>query len=42
MGARFGSTDPRADLNGDGVVDILDLVLAAVNFGQTTTPTPIP
>jgi len=42
IGMAFGSTDPGevADLNADGVVDILDLILMAVNFGQTSDANP--
>jgi hypothetical protein len=31
----FGTADPRGDVNGDGAVNIFDLVLIGVNFGQT-------
>lgn len=31
----FGSPDPTADVNADGVVNLFDLVLIGVNFGQT-------
>jgi hypothetical protein len=31
----FGSADPGADINGDGVVNLFDLVLIGINFGQT-------
>jgi len=41
IGAVFGSTDPQvADLNADGIVDILDLILMAANFGQTSISNP--
>jgi hypothetical protein len=42
IGMAFGSTDPGevADLNVDGVVDILDLILMAVNFGQSSDANP--
>jgi hypothetical protein len=30
----FGSTDPRYDLNGDGVVDDADLLTVLFNFGS--------
>ncbi len=41
IGAVFGSTDPQvADLNLDGVVDILDLILMAANFGRTAAENP--
>lgn len=30
----FDSTDPLADLNGDGQVNILDVAIAAANYGQ--------
>ncbi|MEW5957221.1 MAG: cohesin domain-containing protein [Chloroflexota bacterium] len=41
IGAVFGSTDPQvADLNVDGVVDVLDLILMAVNFNQTSVANP--
>jgi hypothetical protein len=35
VGSQFGSTSPNppeADINGDGVVDIVDVVLVANNF----------
>jgi hypothetical protein len=38
IGARFGGQDALADLNQDGTVNILDLVLAATNYGQTSHP----
>jgi len=31
----FGTADPGADINGDGVVDLFDLVLIGINFGRT-------
>jgi hypothetical protein len=34
MGANFGSAEATADVNGDGVVNILDLTMAAANFGR--------
>ncbi len=34
VAARYGTTDPAADLNLDGVVNILDLALLAQHFGQ--------
>lgn len=42
IGNVLGSTDPGeiADLNADGVVDILDLILMAANFGQTSETNP--
>jgi hypothetical protein len=41
IGIVFGSTDPEvADLNADGVVDVLDLILMAVNFGQDSAGNP--
>jgi hypothetical protein len=41
IGAVFGSTaGDVADLNVDGVVDILDLILMSVNFGQTSDANP--
>jgi hypothetical protein len=42
IGAVLGSTDPGeiADLNADVVVDILDLIVMAVNFGQTSAGNP--
>jgi hypothetical protein len=42
IGLVFGSTTPGevADLNADGVVDVLDLVLMGVNFGQTSAGNP--
>ena len=33
--------DPAADINGDGTVDVFDLVLVGTNFGQTA-PVPWP
>jgi hypothetical protein len=30
----FGSADPGADINGDGVVNLFDLVLIGINFGR--------
>jgi hypothetical protein len=27
--------NPEADLNGDGIINILDLILLAANFGRT-------
>jgi hypothetical protein len=38
IGARFGGQDALADLNQDGTVNILDLVLAATNYGATAQP----
>jgi hypothetical protein len=42
IGLVFGSTaaDEVADLNNDGEVDVLDLILMAANFGQTSTANP--
>jgi len=42
IGSVFGSTAPDevADLNVDGIVDILDLILMSVNFGQTSEANP--
>ncbi len=34
MGANFDTTEALADVNGDGVVNILDLTMAAANFGR--------
>ena len=31
----FGTADPGADVNGDGVVNLFDLVLIGINFGRT-------
>jgi hypothetical protein len=39
MGANFGTTEATADVNGDGVVNILDLTMAAANF-ERIGPTP--
>jgi hypothetical protein len=39
MGANFGTTEATADVNGDGVVNILDLTMAAANF-ERVGPTP--
>jgi hypothetical protein len=47
MGYRFGSCvgdpdyDPRADINNDGCINILDIVGAGVNFNETS-PVPWP
>jgi trimeric autotransporter adhesin len=41
IGAVFGvkrnssNYDPRADLNDDGVIDILDMTLASTQFGKS-------
>lgn len=35
MGANFGGAETTADVNGDSVVNILDLTMAAANFGRT-------
>jgi hypothetical protein len=35
LGSNFGSAEATADVNGDGVVNILDLTMAAANFGRT-------
>jgi hypothetical protein len=41
IGAVFGNTDPEiSDLNLDGIVDILDLILMAANFLQTSAGNP--
>ncbi|MFC1975395.1 cohesin domain-containing protein [Chloroflexota bacterium] len=42
IGSAFGSTEPGeiSDLNADGVVDILDLILMSVNFGQASVDNP--
>ncbi len=40
IGIAFGSADETADLNADGVVDILDLILMAVNYEQTSAGNP--
>ena len=42
IGVVFGSTDPAevANLNADAEVDILDLILMAANFGQTSAGNP--
>jgi hypothetical protein len=42
IGAAFGSADPAnvANLNRDDVVDVLDLILLAANFGQTSVDNP--
>jgi len=34
IGANFGTTQATADVNGDGVVNILDLTVAAANFNM--------
>jgi hypothetical protein len=39
MGANFGSAEATADVNGDSVVNILDLTMAAANF-ERIGPTP--
>ena len=38
IGACFESQDALADLNQDGTVNILDIVLAATNYGQASYP----
>lgn len=40
IGLALNSPTGPAELNGDGIVDILDLILMAVNYGQTTTANP--
>jgi hypothetical protein len=40
IGVALGSTDAVANLNADGQVDILDLILLAANFGQTSAANP--
>jgi hypothetical protein len=35
IGAHFWAAEATADVNGDGVVNIRDLVMAAANFGRT-------
>lgn len=40
IGIVFGTPDDVADLNADGVVDVLDLILMAVNYGQTSEGNP--
>jgi hypothetical protein len=40
IGVALGSTDVVANLNADGQVDILDLILLAANFGQTSAANP--
>jgi hypothetical protein len=39
MGSNFGAVEATADVNGDGVVNILDLTMAAANF-ERAGPTP--
>jgi len=39
LGANFGTTEATADVTGDGVVNILDLTMAAANF-EMAGPTP--
>ncbi len=39
IAARFGGTDPSADITRDGAVNILDLAMTAANFSKTG-PTP--
>ena len=36
VGANFGLSGPglAADINGDGLVDIFDIILVSVNFGE--------
>ena len=34
IAARYGGGDPIADFNGDRVVNIFDLALAATNYGK--------
>ena len=40
IGRHFTTVDSASDLNDDGLVGILDLVLAASNFGKKETPWP--
>ena len=41
IGTAFGSIDQQvADLNDDGEVDVLDLILMAANYGQTSEDNP--
>lgn len=40
IGLAFNTTDAVSDLNGDGIVDVLDLILMAVNYGQTSDGNP--
>jgi hypothetical protein len=35
-------TLPFGDANGDGRIDVLDLSIAAANFGAATSPMPLP
>ena len=37
-----GLTLPFGDANGDGQIDVLDLSIAAANFGDATVPMPLP
>jgi len=34
IAGRYGSNDPTADLNGDGKVDIVDLVIVADKYDR--------
>lgn len=40
IGIALSTDDDVADLNADGVVDVLDLILMAVNYGQTSEANP--
>jgi hypothetical protein len=40
IGVALDSADEVADLNADGIVDVLDLILMAVNHGQTSEANP--
>ncbi|HEX9925623.1 MAG TPA: hypothetical protein VGD99_23400 [Anaerolineae bacterium] len=34
IGSRYGSRDPKTDINGDGVTNLFDLVLTAANYDR--------
>ena len=38
IAAHFNASDGTSDINGDGLVDIFDLVLVGRNFGKTSSP----
>ena len=40
IGNHFNTSDTDSDINGDGLVDIIDLAVSASNIGKTQTPWP--
>ncbi|HEX78424.1 MAG TPA: S8 family serine peptidase [Dehalococcoidia bacterium] len=40
LAARFNTAQGDPDINGDGVVDIYDLVMVGLNYGKTKSPWP--